>query len=193
MRGEDFNTRQNYRFECGITPACAGKTSSPQAPPEGSSGSPPHARGRHVLFGDRQNSARITPACAGKTLRSSYNHGMMADHPRMRGEDYISKVKVGRFFGSPPHARGRRFPCVRVDKVLGITPACAGKTLDTIPRRTGGGDHPRMRGEDSWFSRPLSLPKRITPACAGKTVRVIKGDVSGADHPRMRGEDKKQP
>ncbi len=91
---------------------------------------------------------------------------------------------------------------------IGITPACAGKSL--ISRLVDGGvkDHPRMCGE-----KPLNVvfavvltgspphvrgkgdcycafefPAGITPACAGKSPPPSPPLKESGDHPRMCGE-----
>ena len=112
-----------------ITPACAGKTSPstwtcsrrPDHPrmrgedtplrelARAATGSPPHARGRHVAHVSLVCFGGITPACAGKTLFRHQQDNPGADHPRMRGED------MGVLQGWTNAAW--------------ITPACAGKTL----------------------------------------------------------------
>ena len=112
----------------GITPACAGKTSSmptastprtdhPRMRGEdlvdangvnAQNGSPPHARGRRSRPVESLLSRGITPACAGKTSSFCCLACQFQDHPRMRGEDnrlFDSTVPIA---GSPPHARGRR-------------------------------------------------------------------------------------
>ena len=50
-------------------------------------GSPPHARGRRSLPDLLGNVEGITPACAGKTAENAEKQAILADHPRMRGED----------------------------------------------------------------------------------------------------------
>ena len=137
-----------------ITPACAGKTfrverhlpadaDHPRMRGEDlydavvkllNVGSPPHARGRRQEGRACVRRRRITPACAGKTsgLFSAGSSGR--DHPRMRGEDRGDRCRSGIRPGSPPHARGRRQErraCVRRRR---ITPACAGKTLESLYR-----------------------------------------------------------
>ena len=114
-----------------ITPACAGKTTSPAltlaagrdhprmrgedaiATMSGIlvSGSPPHARGRP--FGRRVAASAdgITPACAGKTRALRRDAASEEDHPRMRGEDDCPASRTPRPIGSPPHARGRQLGC----------------------------------------------------------------------------------
>ena len=91
----------------------------------------------------------------------------------------------------------------------GITPACAGKTLQIAASQNQTWDHPRMCGKDSMFGHdgietagsPPHVRERltdkwddfararITPACAGKTqVEPLNGFIF-QDHPRMCGKD----
>ena len=213
-----------------ITPACAGKTGPggvagcsrgdhPRMRGEDNvsgqglvwrRGSPPHARGRRQHQQIRRSLHRITPACAGKTCCGSSRAGSIRDHPRMRGEDAFQNWSNVKLTGSPPHARGRRYRRRGRRQGVGITPACAGKTLIRCRSRGRSRDHPpRMRGEDALAlvisrSRQGSPPHArgrpsrenaswcrtgITPACAGKTPRVKRHGELCADHPRMRGED----
>ena len=154
--------------EFGITPACAGKTSATEGRRHAQQdhprmrgedrlggrinfvdvGSPPHARGRRARNTVDYSTPRITPACAGKTSRRQRLATLCADHPRMRGEDFALKVVKELLKGSPPHARGRHVYIVAPLDDVRITPACAGKTARRFPRKCGGRDHPRMRGED---------------------------------------------
>ena len=172
-------------------------------------GSPPHARGRRFRMGRGTFPRGITPACAGKTCRLGRRGTGRPDHPRMRGEDLIHDKSLSYATGSPPHARGRRLLIDGVENDVGITPACAGKTLRLAHQRLVEGDHPRMRGEDGpgrWVythgegsppharGRPACSGHtlkscRITPACAGKTVTTERRRPKMRDHPRMRGED----
>ena len=90
----------------GITPACAGKRFGFQyikdfmgdhprmcgekefwpSPPTGSTGSPPHVRGKAFARAALIVSSGITPACAGKScFLLSFVH-IYEDHPRMCGE-----------------------------------------------------------------------------------------------------------
>ena len=91
--------------------------------------------------------------------------------------------------GSPPHVRGKVVGCVKLCLVLGITPACAGKSRQEKFSKLPGEDHPRMCGEKHHLVNDIghiggSPPhvrgkdavKRhrsgcigITPACAGKS------------------------
>ena len=121
----------------GITPACAGKSTSvlctrfalwdhPRVCGEKRTrsahrlsplGSPPRVRGKGLTRKMLKAMGRITPACAGKRVSSFYLHLIAKDHPRVCGE----KLAV-----SPADCAG-----------VGITPACAGKRCWTRPRRPG--------------------------------------------------------
>ena len=69
-------------------------------------GSPPLARGIHVLVIKDYHPVRITPACAGNTFLDLLIHFLWQDHPRLRGE-YSFGVNRSRLSpGSPPLARG---------------------------------------------------------------------------------------
>ena len=65
----------------------------------------------------------------------------------MRGEKSVMEYEYKLQLGSPPHARGK----VQAKKVhggwQGITPACAGKSMQLHQNYGGRKDHPRMRGE----------------------------------------------
>ena len=106
VRGKDHFVVQGSRVR-GITPACAGKSSSRAASilasrdhprmcgekpqtlslERGIDGSPPHVRGKVALCYEFPAVDRITPACAGKSW-------------------YPSKP-ICTFQGSPPHVRGK--------------------------------------------------------------------------------------
>ena len=218
-----------WRAWARITPACAGKTpSEPTTRRPGPDhprmrgedvcgelarrtelGSPPHARGRHLVEEFSGWCGGITPACAGKTQQCRRVLGVRRDHPRMRGEDDESGLEPDPRGGSPPHARGRPGIAGVAVRAGGITPACAGKTCANSSASPKPTDHPRMRGEDvrtppEHFRGRGSPPHArgrphrraverrslgITPACAGKTPTPQQSTGWEADHPRMRGED----
>ena len=132
----------------GITPACAGNTTTSWCGISGSGdhprmrgeyfrdgyiaaceeGSPPHARG--ILRSSRPALTwpGITPACAGNTDRDRVFFVPGRDHPRMRGEYARCDMNILDETGSPPHARGIPQGSVLALNPLGITPACAGNT-----------------------------------------------------------------
>ena len=108
VRGRGDWTKPRTR-QAGITPACAGKSSTvsqkPCAAPDHPrvrgeepvsmerritrAGSPPRARGRAgCLYRDAGNDG-ITPACAGKSAEAAPAGDRGEDHPRVRGEEPI--------------------------------------------------------------------------------------------------------
>ena len=128
--------------------------------------------------------------------------------PRICGEKPQLLLLVMNVWGSPPRARGKGLHHVLVNRLAGITPACAGKSQYCIDKCMHVWDHPRVRGEKatgpccscaSWGSPPRARGKAlaglgssggkgITPACAGKSTawRFLPG--RWTDHPRVRGE-----
>ena len=155
-------------------------------------GSPPHARGRRCSAITISIAVRITPACAGKTPKGHAAFVLIADHPRMRGEDEALPRSGGIRMGSPPHARGRLAMLSDVSSITRITPACAGKTcVFSLPLHRGT-DHPRMRGEDAPNRRAQRHEAGSPPHARGRLVGGHVGKQARADHPRMRGEDPKK-
>ena len=153
-RGRRRRRRLDRRSR-GLTPACAGKTSTTRRTPRTSRahpcmrgedcewlsshlhilGSPPHARGRRRYVIVERNNLGLTPACAGKTDCPATISRRQGAHPRMRGEDLIRKRKLPPVKGSPPHARGRHVIEDEEEFWERLTPACAGKTV-RFPRES---------------------------------------------------------
>ena len=131
-----------------ITPACAGKScnlsgvlcqfrdhprvcgekSGKLSLAHRSKGSPPRVRGKELdflpgFFGDR-----ITPACAGKSAKAVTIEAIQKDHPRVCGEKHPQFGTLCFTMGSPPRVRGKGWRTVAEALMIGITPACAGKS-----------------------------------------------------------------
>ena len=152
-------------------------------------GSPPRVRGKVPSFILRLNSSRITPACAGKRPRFLWQPGRLWDHPRVCGEKPRFCGQADLVRGSPPRVRGKGWRTVAEALMIGITPACAGKSRLQGSNLQLPGDHPRVCGEKgnanlSSNGQLGSPPRvrgkgyqvstqtsraRITPACAGKS------------------------
>ena len=165
-----------------------------------SGGSPPHVRGKESSGVKTEQKNRITPACAGKSLGIFACFPLEQDHPRMCGEKYEDLMYDPRVMGSPPHVRGKDLGRCAPVNAGGITPACAGKSLEPVDVSAIAGDHPRMcgeksististvqtggspphvRGKGSKRSR-IGRKRRITPACAGKRLKRSRSTVSHA-------------
>ena len=157
----------DHRF--GITPAYAGKSTTPSSCFPAAKGSPPHMRGKGLAEAQEATRHRITPAYAGKSRNSSSVSSVKKDHPLICGEKWI-------------YDDGKTVK-------LGITPAYAGKSHSWSDSGCPCWDHPRICGEKNDHlvvfkltegSPPhmrgkvhaveaLKHPGRITPAYAGKS------------------------
>ena len=172
-------------------------------------GSPPRVREKPVTSLSKALGGRITPACAGKTYHRNGNSYVRWDHPRVCGKNTATRQSVGRTSGSPPRVREKRKETSRPIVIEGITPACAGKTIDCLRRFQPYKDHPRvcgknlvilLKGPSNEGSPPRVREKRvdwtkvlnangITPACAGKTSRSATTSLLAWDHPRVCGKN----
>ena len=165
-RGKVLNPGSNAA-SARITPAYAGKSALSLAYPTNArdhprlrgekavvsfnscrhSGSPPLTRGKAQGFHHLRRNIRITPAYAGKRDRLTLWLGTAWDHPRLRGEKFSDVEYIIYDEGSPPLTRGK-VPELRARfRVLGITPAYAGKSSNRACTGCTERDHPRLRGE----------------------------------------------
>ena len=126
----------------------------------------------------------------------------------MRGEQADANELLAMYTGSPPLARGTEFHTNIKPRDGRITPACAGNRTRTARTTGPAGDHPRLRGEQSFnvsnfnhysgspplargtehFVHKTSRYLGITPACAGTRVFPYQPLLRTRDHPRLRGE-----
>ena len=140
-------------------------------------------------------------------MRGCHGRGT-PDHPRVHGEHSSKAARACLRVGSSPRARGAQVGGDRLERPLGIIPACAGSTAGTPTSSTSTGDHPRVRGEHDENSEPVgqvagSSPRArgalavlgdgdggggIIPACAGSTTPRSPGYAPpGGSSPRARG------
>ena len=130
-------------------------------------------------------------------------------HPRSRGENSRSHLRVCAQAGSSPLTRGKRIHLCIVVCTPGLIPAHAGKTSISRAVIGLGPAHPRSRGENSTSdakpslgmgSSPLTRGKRtrgnapgsspgLIPAHAGKTGGPAESGYAPRAHPRSRGEN----
>ncbi len=132
----------------GIIPACAGSTAvwplsgrfrrdHPRVRGEHSrsstsrcsiAGSSPRARGAQVRIRGDGVAAGIIPACAGSTPSPRRAAPTARDHPRVRGEHLMPRIRTIKPEGSSPRARGAHALVDALMDAHGIIPACAGST-----------------------------------------------------------------
>ena len=132
-----------------LTPACAGKTaamrlafSATGAHPRvcgenqevavcafGAAGSPPRVRGKPQILSGSVRVRGLTPACAGKTRAGARTRASVRAHPRVCGENLRSENPLRTTMGSPPRVRGKPIRSLHIPSLIGLTPACAGKTF----------------------------------------------------------------
>ena len=91
-------------------------------------GSPPRVRGKHSVNFEALDASGITPACAGKTSSAPSLSPRARDHPRVCGENVLWALPFSVVRGSPPRVRGKPGALGVYERLVGITPACAGKT-----------------------------------------------------------------
>ena len=169
-------------------------------------------RGKHCYHTADNGNQRITPAGAGKTIYPFTTCINFRDHPRGCGENRQRKTFRSCPAGSPPRMRGKLQAGIDLLIALGITPADAGKTPESLfsmvrlqdhPRgcgensaakhltSAGTGSPPRMRGKRCGLYKVL-YRFRITPADAGKTYNPCQIPPNSRDHPRGCGENCKK-
>ena len=112
-------------------------------------GSSPLTRGKRDELIQVAALAGLIPAHAGKTRRVWTVSVNRRAHPRSRGENADSEVRVRERAGSSPLTRGKPAKKVKKCAPAGLIPAHAGKTR--AGRVYGRADraHPRSRGENT--------------------------------------------
>src|SRR5690606_18926485 len=149
------------------------------------------------------------PASAGRTRPRPRPGPGAAEHPRVGGEDTLTKDREPARVGTPPRRRGGRRHDRREQRAHRNTPASAGRTRWCAAVRCGAAEHPRVGGEDGMSDYPeiaargtpprrrggpqlegrLDRGVRNTPASAGRTSRTLSAPRRPAEHPRVGGED----
>ena len=213
----------------GLIPACAGKTpgtcargrrraAHPRVCGENSRTSPtsaaalgssPRVRGKPLGLLFAGIASGLIPACAGKTRAMRARARSPAAHPRVCGENVLSRPDHRAARGSSPRVRGKPLELGGLDADGRLIPACAGKTR-TRPHSPGrAGAHPRVCGENlpgdqpprpALGSSPRVRGKRglqrrprgfagLIPACAGKTPMQALALARFSAHPRVCGEN----
>ena len=208
VRGKHRSTWLRRRAER-LIPACAGKTISSRTgyPSPGAhprvcgenfrgfrsnfkrAGSSPRVRGKRFIRLSCRIDNGLIPACAGKTHKTRLQRAFPRAHPRVCGENPTLWDLILNRLGSSPRVRGKHTKANRLPWVLGLIPACAGKTGSVGIFAGCLRAHPRVCGENvypSWFLWPWLW---LIPACAGKTRFACIWRGPGGAHPRVCGEN----
>ena len=151
---------------------------------------------------------RFIPACAGNSrIRINHNWGH-AVHPRVCGEQSTTTEHSLHFRGSSPRVRGTVDDDRTLSPLPRFIPACAGNRRRSSARGICGAVHPRVCGEQTFYtarevqSRGSSPrvrgtvlllfrdaeTRRFIPACAGNRGDKFAGYRAAPVHPRVCGE-----
>ena len=112
----------------GLIPAYAGKTPCTKLIHSPSYGSSLLTRGKQVRTGAKDTGDRLIPAYAGKTPPMWRRRSRSGAHPCLRGENYVSRVKVRSTRGSSLLTRGKPGTTAGDTFQTRLIPAYAGKT-----------------------------------------------------------------
>ena len=91
--------------------------------------------------------------------------------------------------GSPPQVRGKQSPDFGGFRAARITPAGAGKTIDSLSVRAHDEDHPRRCGENAVPQPVYTIKPGSPPQVRGKRLHCVPDVLRDADHPRRCGEN----
>ena len=108
----------------------------------------------------------------------------------MCGENRSVRVARSIVAGSSPRVRGKLNREMYGDIILGLIPACAGKTRSDRATAAGSRAHPRVCGENRLSRKRPPTACRLIPACAGKTPSLRRAVRRCRAHPRVCGENK---
>ena len=125
-------------------------------------------RGKGSTYSEEELDPRITPAYAGKSAAPPSTDQMRRDHPRLCGEKQTRSSSTCFSSGSPPPMRGKATSPTEPAGYLRITPAYAGKSINSNPATYRGEDHPRLCGEKLRLSIMQVLTVGSPPPMRGK-------------------------
>ena len=137
-------------------------------------GSPPRMRGKDSRGGLILKDDGITPAYAGKREMPPTGAARTRDHPRVCGEKVVCLIPMCHCMGSPPRVRGKGCGFSGFFDLLGITPACAGKSMYRTTETPWSRDHPRVCGEKGPAMLYLLCSSGSPPRVRGKERQRVK-------------------
>ena len=114
----------------------------------------------------------LIPAHAGKTDVSCPTTGVIAAHPRSRGENLKHGISITHTGGSSPLTRGKLKHPQKASVRPRLIPAHAGKTSAASILGPKVAAHPRSRGENHFARRPFTARRGSSPLTRGKPDRA---------------------
>ena len=186
-RGKASPARSSWAA-AGITPAWAGKSSPAQKPPPADRDHPRVGGEKYFSAQHPERGRGITPAWAGKRRLPPCRLVIFGDHPRVGGEKSNELFVVPIEQGSPPRGRGKASRPAALPEIPRITPAWAGKSIQSNGPLYPAWDHPRVGGEKYFSAQHPERGRGITPAWAGKRRSQGAAALQSGDHPRVGGE-----
>ena len=136
-------------------------------------GSPPRMRGKETKPPWNPVSRGITPAYAGKRSYQAQVFYIPKDHPRVCGEKPFYTSPESQLQGSPPRMRGKEALVSLIFTSTRITPAYAGKSVNSFLSGASSGDHPRVCGEKSGEQEEVYIPTGSPPRMRGKAYLKV--------------------
>ena len=129
-------------------PRVGGENRKPALKAQRTVGSSPRGRGKQAGSRPARPRGRLIPAWAGKTRAPGLAATAHRAHPRVGGENVLSRALPRPVRGSSPRGRGK--PRLRrgVREALGLIPAWAGKTSRAWAGPPPSAAHPRVGGEN---------------------------------------------
>ena len=126
-RGKHAASAQRFA-DLGLIPAHAGKTLGRVGGLNIGGSSSPLTRGKRARAASEMVPGGLIPAHAGKTARGLAVYGLIAAHPRSRGENVLHVHPDEHVAGSSPLTRGKPVVAEPLNLQGGLIPAHAGKT-----------------------------------------------------------------
>ena len=131
-------------------------------------GSSPRVRGKLIRLRPAPTPEWLIPACAGKTFVVFDVCAVVWAHPRVCGENANDVCERGDDTGSSPRVRGKLIETAEGAALVGLIPACAGKTWPLVASEWAVRAHPRVCGENGLIFWGLKLLKGSSPRVRGK-------------------------
>ena len=129
---------------------------------------PPRMRGKEALYHVQRYPPGITPAYAGKSRLPYLFVCCLEDHPRVCGEKFLLAERPAGKRGSPPRMRGKDRTTRCMPVYSRITPAYAGKSIESLGDLRSHGDHPRVCGEKLLHTKRYESYQGSPPRMRGK-------------------------